>query len=138
MTPSWPAAAVFALFVASSLAIGNHYPFYTFDMYAQLQYYTESAVLVFHADGAEVELEQFKDFSGPELFTLRNPQGIPYSMGWRTFESRRYMELHQAPEGAAPGPVSFEAGYVVVRIGPDGPEQVRPFEALARGRAWPR
>lgn len=138
MGPSRASAAVFVLFVASNLAIGNRYPFYTFDMYAQLQHYTESAVLVFRADGAEVQLEMFKDFAGPELFVLKNPQGIPYSMGWRTFESRRYMELHAAPPEAPPGPVQFEAGFIVVRIGPEGPEEVRPFQALARGTAWPR
>lgn len=134
---SWPAALFFVAFLLANLVVGNHYPFYVFDMYAMLGDYTESAVLIFRADGVETQPELFHDFSGPELFALENPQGIPYSMGWRTFESRRFMELNAAPEGAEPGPVVFEAGYIVVHIGEHGPEQVRPFTPLARGHAWP-
>ncbi len=128
------AATVFAL---ANATVGEHFPFSRYAMYADLDGYDEAAVIVFRADGQPAEPESFERFSGDALFNLTSPQGVRCSMGWRVFESRRWMETHAAPTGDPPGPVRFEAGYVMARMSADGPHVSDEFVPLAEGHAWP-
>lgn len=128
------AGAVFAL---ANLLAGENFPFSRYGMYADLEGYTEAAVIVFRADGQPAEPEAFTRFTGDALLHVTSPQGVRCSMGWRVFESRRWMETHAAPAGDPPGPVRFQVGYVMARLGAGGPEVDDAFVPLAEGAAWP-
>ncbi len=134
---SRPALVAAALFAMANLAVGDTFPFSRYAMYADLEGYDSSALIVFRADGKPAQPEAFRRFSGEPLFHVTSPQGVRCSMGWRVFESRRWMETHAADPGEEPGPVKFQVGYVMTKLTAEGPTVSDEFIPLADGHAWP-
>ncbi len=136
--PSKPAVWGLVLYLGAAAVAGDTvFPISRFTMYAFLDGYEESAVLMFRADGEPVDLTTLRGFSGPITTDIPIPGDVQFSMGFKHDESTHWMATHPAADGET-GPVRVEAGYQIVAIGPDGPYQVQAFTPVTEGQAWRR
>lgn len=131
------AALAFAAYTATSLLVGESFPFSPFAMYSHIV--TEPvAVPAFVAGGEAARPEDFGCFEGVDAELVKPPSGVPYSSQyvWQAWRLRVVSEQEHPSGRAADVPVEF--GHAILRRDAEGRPVLDPPVVLTRGLACRR
>ena len=118
---------VFLSYVASSLIIGEAYPFSGFPMYTNIGDRPTAAVPVFRHNGEIIDLYQFGCFDGLDVRKFES-DGVPCSLGHVIREAELWIDRNPGE-----GTLVIDYGWIWLRESPGG--IVRSFESLGQGTA---
>ena len=137
MRPSKAAALAFAVYAATSLLVGESFPFSPFSMYSDIV--TDPvAVPAFLASGEAALVEDYGCFEGVDPELVQAPARVRHSSQYVWQAWRRAVVGEQATPAGRAADVPVEFGYAMLHRDAEGRAVVDPPVVLARGLACRR